>query len=75
MTDPGLGIRAEKVNRRNEHPFHDLRKYNIIPMDAFAASTISFALSSSPTISVSAEILSSDNWDLSSTNFATLAYR
>ncbi|KAF3644270.1 hypothetical protein FXO38_20245 [Capsicum annuum] len=58
----------------NEHPFHDLRKDDIIPMDALAASTISFALFSSPTISVNAEILSSVKWDLSSTNFATLAY-
>lgn len=46
-----------------------------LPMDAFAASTTSFALSSSPSMSASAGMCSSVKFDLFSTNLAIFAYK
>lgn len=44
-----------------------------LPIDALPASTISLALSSSPSMSVKAGTMSSVNFDLSSISFTTRA--
>jgi len=51
------------------------KQFYVLPMDALAASTTSFALSSSPRMSDNRGICSSDRSDLFGTSFATLAYK
>lgn len=64
--------RGKKMNTRFDK-FACNIKMSILPIDAFPASTISLALSSSPSMSVKAGIMSSDNFDLSSISFTTRA--